>query len=87
MYEFILRLFKHNQGMRGKFWISEKHLAARQNRLFDAPPLPVNYAQLDNGKVVMYSAMSSTFADNGLKYDDVIYLGRGRYHHAQELIP
>lgn len=82
MYEFMLRFFNYNQGLRGKFWISEKHLEARRSSKFVERRMPVNYAKLDNGKVMMYSEWNTSFAANSsLKYNDVIYLGRGRYHH------
>ena len=77
MYEFILRLFKYNQGDRGKFWYSRKQ--ARVGN--PATRIRTNYVKLDSGRIVRYSEMSNFHGKSN--WDDAKYLGRGRWYKVE----
>lgn len=63
---------KVEESISGYFWYSRKQ---RQAILYHA-----NFCQLDDGRIVEYSEWTTESKYTSL-WDDVEYLGHGKYHH------
>ena len=79
LYEFLLRVFGYNQGIRGKFWYSVK-----QKKVYLSMGEPLtNYARLDNGQILPYTEMTGDLDAKVASgsWSDYQYVGRGKWSH------
>ncbi len=67
-------------GHRLHLWFSpsQKH---QSSKMRIPSELALTFGQLDTGEIVEYTSANRVF-DNTSRYDDIVYLGTGTYHHS-----